>query len=77
MSTEKRTFEIQHLSGRRIVGSWQVTASTHIEADRLSEPERRRLGVRKYRIAEVRPGFRQRHGGWHAKNFDLYTHQQS
>lgn len=57
-------FEIQILSGRRITGSFTLTAKDWSEADRKSERKRRALGVVRYRVRRLTPSGL-RHGGYH------------
>lgn len=70
----KRTYEIQHLIGRRIIGSFTLKASSYSEADSKSEAERKKRGITRYRIAEVKPGPRARHGGLHQKAWEYRNH---
>lgn len=62
------TYEIQKLSGSRILSSFTVKAKDRSEADQKSFIRRRAEGWIRYRIAKIEPGkFRLRHGGLHAK----------
>lgn len=56
-------FEIQILSGRRIIGSFKLTANDGSAADKKSERKRRALGAVRYRVRKVTSGLR--HGGYH------------
>ena len=56
-------FEIQILSGRRIITSFPVTAKDGSAADKNSERRRRKLGAVRYRVRKVTNDLR--HGGYH------------
>lgn len=61
-------FEIQRLSGSRILSSFIVTAKDAADADKKSFVRRRAEGWIRYRISKIQPGkFRLKHGGYHAK----------
>ena len=61
------TFEVQRLSGSRILSSFTVKAKDSSDADAKSFIRRRAEGWIRYRIAKITPGkFRLRHGGLHA-----------
>lgn len=70
----KRKFEIMIITGRRITGSFQIEASSFSEADKLSEPERRKRGVVRYRIADASDKNRPHHGGNHQRTWDHRGH---
>lgn len=74
MKPTLKTYEIMHLSGRRILDSFQVQAANGAEADKKSESERKKRGITRYRIAEVKSASRPRHGGAHLKTFDHRNH---
>lgn len=60
------TFEIQRLSGSRILSSFQLTAIDYADADRKTEEQRKAEGWTRYRIRKIDPDkFRTRHGGVH------------
>ncbi len=64
----QNTYEIQRLSGARILSSFTVKAKDRTEADQKSFIRRRAEGWIRYRIAKIEPGqFRLKHGGAHAK----------
>lgn len=70
-----KTFEIQHLRGRRILASFTVRAPDRMSADRKSKKRREQLEITRYRIAEVKPdAFRQRHGGYHHRSWNWRHH---
>lgn len=61
-----RTFEILHIRGSRVVDSFTVKSDSHGGADKASEAERKKRGIRRYRIIEPKPNGL-RHGGAHAR----------
>ena len=74
MKPPLKTYEIMHLLGRRIVSSFQVQARDGADADRKSESERKKRGITRYRIAEVKSDTRPKHGGVHQRAFDWRNH---
>jgi hypothetical protein len=69
-------FEIQILSGRRIVTSFNVTAKDGAAAGRKSEKKRKKIGAVRYRVRKVNPGSL-RHGGFHQTSHVFNNHYKA
>lgn len=70
-------YEIQHLRGRRIVGSAIIIARNRMDADRKSERLRKQAGVLHYRICGPLGRHRPLHGGYHQKTWEWRNHATS
>ena len=72
-----RQFEVQCIRGRYIVHSFTVQASSFGEAEKISKPERERIGCRRHRYADLSQRTTNlKHGGWHQRSIDWRTYGQ-